>query len=36
MVNLYELSQTVRETFSAPLTEARHDVLYEAVASNFN
>ena len=31
-VNLYEFSQTFRETFSAPLTEVCHDVLYEAVS----
>ena len=31
IVNLYEFSQTFRETFSAPLTEVCHDVLCEAV-----
>ena len=30
IVNLYEFSQTFRETFSAPLTQVCHEVLYEA------
>ena len=32
IVNLYEFSQTFRETFSAPLTEVCYDVLHEAVS----
>ena len=32
VVNLYEFSQPNREPFPAPLTEVRHDVLYEAVS----
>ena len=32
IVNLYEVSQPLRETFSAHLTEVCHDVLYETVS----
>ena len=32
IVNLYEFSQPLRETFPAPLTEVRHDVLSEVVS----
>ena len=32
IVNLFEIPQPIREALPAPLTEARHDVLYEAVS----
>ena len=32
IVHLYEISQPIREALPAPLTEIRHDVLYEAVS----
>ena len=32
VVNLYEFSQPIREPFRPPLTEVRHDVLYEAIS----
>ena len=32
VVNPNEISQPMREALTAPLTEARHDVLYEAVS----
>ena len=32
IVNVYEFSRPLRETLPAPLTEVRHDVLYDAVS----
>ena len=32
VVNLYEFSQPIREPFRPPLTEVRHDILYEAIS----
>ena len=32
IVNLFEVSQSLRETFPAPLTEVRHDVLFQVAS----